>query len=451
MANFFKPSSKKQSAGKFISVEITRLDPNGCGVGTYQNKPVFIENTLVDEKVTAKVFESKNKYSKASVTDVLQASPFRITPHCKHFKQCGGCDLQHLSYSEHVPFKQKKVTDLFARHNIINNLPWQTPIVEEQWHYRRKARIGVQYNKLGEPIVGFRQKQSNTLIKIKHCPVLVAPVSKIFVLLEKNIRELSLAKSVGHIEVIYTESISIVIRQLVPLNEHDKELWLACAQTNEWNIYIDNGKSVLPLNTAIPLQYQLMTDSDLSVQQSLAYNVDIHFEPNDFIQVNHQVNQKMVYQALQWLALNEDDQVLDLFCGLGNFSLPIAQNVQQVVGVEGMQSMVDKAAYNAKQNGLTNAKFFQADLNSEWMNESWAKINYTKLLLDPARAGAYEALNQLLTLDIKTIVYVSCDPASLAKDSQLLIENGYTIEKISIMDMFVHTKHIETMVLFTKL
>ena len=455
MANFFKPSNKKQSTGNSITVDITRLDPNGCGVGNHQNKPVFISNSLVNEKVVAKVFESKSKYIKATVNEVLQASPYRVEPKCKHFKQCGGCDLQHFTYTEHLPFKQQKVIDLFTRQGINMVLPWQLSIVGAPWSYRRKARIGVQYNKLNEPIVGFRQKQSNTLININLCPVLVEPINDIFIELKLIIKKLTLVKSIGHIEVIYTQFATVIIRQLVAINEHDKQLWLACAKKFQWNIYIDNGKNLLPLTSLTPLYYELFLKQNKSDNKAneheLSYNVKLHFEPKDFIQVNHQVNERMITQALEWLELNSNDQVLDLFCGLGNFSLPIAQNAHKVVGVEGMQSMVDKAAYNAKMNGICNTEFFQTDLNNEWTHEPWAKLQYSKLLLDPARAGAYEALEQLLKLHIKTIVYVSCDPSSLAKDSQLLIQNGYKIQKISIMDMFAQTKHVETMVLFTKL
>ncbi len=459
MANFFKPSTKTQSTGKLISVEITRLDPNGCGVAIHQKKPIFIENTLVGEKVNAKIVKLKSKYSKANVSEILTSSPHRVEPKCSHFKQCGGCNIQHLNYSQHLPFKQQKVTDLFARNNMKGLLPWAESITGKQWHYRRKARIGVQYNKLGEPIVGFRQKKSNTLINIKSCPVLTESISDIFFELKNILKQLTLSQSVGHIEVIDTQCITIVIRQLIPLTDHDAQLWLNIAEKLQWQVYIDDGKSVVPLTPIAPLYYQLQlakhhsskTSETQSNHHSLRYDVTIQFEPKDFIQINHEINEKMIVQALQWLALKQSDIVLDLFCGLGNFSLPIAQNVEKVIGVEGMQSMVDKAIYNANTNGINNALFYQADLNNDWGSEPWVKLKYSKLLLDPARAGAYEALLQSIKLSIPTILYVSCDPVTLAKDSQLLQQNGYKIEKITIMDMFVHTKHIETMVLFIKL
>jgi len=446
MANFFKPSNKKQPTGQVISVLIDRLDHNGTGVGKYNNKPVFVENTLPQEKVTAKIIDAKGKFYKANVVDIITPSAQRIKPHCKHFKTCGGCDLQHISFSEHLTFKQKKVVDLFSRNNVIAELAWQESISSEPFSYRRKARIGVQYNKNGEPIVGFRQKGSNNLAQLKECPVLAEPIKNVFLTLKTCIQSLSLAKSIGHIEVIYAQHVSLVIRQLIPLNEQDKTTWQKVAQEHQWQIYIDNGTNIQSLTETTPLFYSI-NNTSLSANNK---KIDIYFEPKDFIQVNHDVNNKMITQALDWLALKEDDYVLDLFCGLGNFSLPIAQQVKGVVGVEGLKTMVKKATYNANINDINNVEFFQADLNSRWVDENWTNKSYTKVLLDPARAGAYEAITELLHLGVPDILYVSCDPATLARDSLLLINQGYTIEKISIMDMFAQTKHIETMVLFTK-
>ena len=447
MVNFFKPSSKKQTAGQVISVLIDRLDHNGIGVGKYQNKSIFIENTLPKEKVTVKITEAKGKYFKGSVIDRLVSSEKRIQAQCKHYKTCGGCDLQHLAFAEHLAFKQQKVLDLFSRNNITTTLPWQDNIVSEPYQYRRKARIGVQYNKLGEPIVGFRAKGTNTLTQLKECSVLVEPIKSIFTPLKRLIQSLSLSKSIGHVEVIYTQHISLVVRQLIPLNAKDTELWQQVAQQHQWQVYIDDGKTIYPLTNVTPLYYHI-ANQGTSINTEPKYS--IYFEPKDFIQINHDVNQKMITQAVDWLALDKEDHVLDLFCGLGNFSLPIANQVKTLVGVEGLQAMVNKAQENAKVNQISNADFYQADLNSAWPAESWADKTYTKVLLDPARAGAYEAVKQLLQLNVSYILYISCDPSTLAKDSQLLIENNYKIEKISIMDMFAQTKHIETMVLFTK-
>lgn len=439
MANFFKVTAKKQQLGQAVKLKITRLDINGCGVGQYNKKPIFIDGVLPDEVVQLKVIEQKNKYSRGKLIEVISKSKQRSQAKCQHFLNCGGCDLQHMSQIAQLDFKQQKVSDLFAR-NGIEALPWQTAIVSQPLHYRRKARIGVQYDKTGQATIGFRQRGSNHLINIKNCPVLVEPLNPIFSLLKKLLPKLSGKNAIGHIEVISTDKVTVVVRQLEVLTKQDKLYWQTFSENFPCDVLFDYGKEITPLDES----------SSALMQYALDDNINISFSPDNFIQVNHLVNRAMITQALQWLSLNEQDIVLDLFCGLGNFSLPIAKKVAQVVGIEGVDLMVAKAHENALNNGLNNCEFYQADLNSHWENEVWVNKKYTKLLLDPARAGAYQALQQLVHLNIKMVLYVSCDPATLAKDSELLLAQGYRIEKISLMDMFSQTKHIETMVLFTK-
>ncbi len=439
MANFFKVTAKKQQLGQAVKLKITRLDINGCGVGQYNKKPIFIDGVLPEEVVQLKVIEQKNKYSRGKLIEVISKSKQRSQAKCQHFLNCGGCDLQHMSQMAQLDFKQQKVSDLFAR-NGIEALPWQAAIVSQPLHYRRKARIGVQYDKTGQATIGFRQRGSNHLINIKNCPVLVEPLNPIFSLLKKLLPKLSGKNAIGHIEVISTDKVTVVVRQLEVLTKQDKLYWQTFSENFPCDVLFDYGKEITPLDES----------SSALMQYALDDNINISFSPDNFIQVNHLVNRAMITQALQWLSLNEQDIVLDLFCGLGNFSLPIAKKVAQVVGIEGVDLMVAKAHENALNNGLNNCEFYQADLNSHWENEVWVNKKYTKLLLDPARAGAYQALQQLVHLNIKMVLYVSCDPATLAKDSELLLAQGYRIEKISLMDMFSQTKHIETMVLFTK-
>ena len=259
------------------------------------------------------------------------------------------------------------------------------------------------------------------------------------------IAKLSVKKSIGHVEVVYTKDksneklLTVVVRQLRELAEQDRALWHSYAKQYQWQVIFDLGEDKYEhLNKQHVLSY------------TLADNIDITFTNDDFIQVNQGVNEAMIEQALSWLDLEPHDRVLDLFCGLGNFSLPIAKNIEKVVGVEGVQSMVDKAKANALKNQLDNCEFYQADLNSAWLDQDWIKNNFTKVLLDPARAGAEQAVIQLAKLAISTILYVSCDPATLARDSKLLLEQGYSISRISLIDMFAQTKHVETMILFTK-
>ena len=455
MANFFKANVKKSSASKAnkakprLTVNIDKLDINGCGVGRYQNKPIFVEACLPKEKVEVQLLEQKNKFSRAKLLKVNDASEDRVTPLCEHFSLCGGCNLQHLDYPQQLTFKQSKVSELLSRSGIdksaIEQLPWQAPIVSMPWHYRRKARIGVQFNKNAEAIIGFRQKATNQLVAIKSCPTLIKPLNEIFPILKNVIGRLNVKKAIGHVEVISAQqvnqenSITVIVRQLRALTEYDRSLWESIAKEHQWKVVFDFGKEA---------------DDKLNHEQQLSYkiadDININFSHHDFIQVNEQVNNAMVLQAMQWLNLGEDDQVLDLFCGLGNFSLPIATKVKQVIGVEGVQAMVDKAKANAEDNQLTNCQFYQADLNSHWLENQWSKNHFTKVVLDPARAGAEQAVTQVAQLDVDTILYISCEPTTLARDSHLLIAQGYKVAKIGLVDMFSQTKHVETMVLFTK-
>jgi 23S rRNA (uracil1939-C5)-methyltransferase len=437
MANFFKATPKKSKIQQQLTVTVSRLDQQGCGVAIHDNKPVFIEGALADETVEVKIYEQKSKFSKAKLMRIVNASDARAEVKCRHYFQCGGCNLQHMDYQHQLIYKQDKVAQLLARQSLNENLPWQNPIVSEPWHYRRKARIGVQYNKRDEAIIGFRQRESSHLTEIKSCPVLVEAFVDIFTELKIVLAKLSGKNAVGHVEVIAANENVVVVRQLIKLTGQDKKHWQEFANKNSWVVYIDDGENINPLS------------EDKTLFYSLTDTVKIEFSVNNFIQVNHLVNKAMVEQAQTWLTLNEQDIILDLFCGLGNFSLPIAQKVSRVVGIEGVEKMVEKAQKNAMSNDINNCQFYQADLNSDWQDQPWATQKYTKVLLDPARAGAYQALTQLLPLNIKKILYVSCDPASLARDAKLLIEHGYKIEKIALMDMFSQTKHVETMVMFS--
>ena len=443
MANFFKASNKKQSLGQSIKIKVERIDINGRGVGRHQNKPVFIDGALPGEIVSVKIIEQKGKYYRAKLLNVDQSHQQRISPKCRHFNICGGCDLQHLAFSEHITFKQQKVTELFARSAINGDLPWQSPIKGTPWNYRRKARIGVQYDKNGHATIGFRQKATNTLAAIKSCQVLVEPFVDIFVILKPLLDQLTVSQSIGHIEVIATEHLTLVVRQLKPLNSVDKNLWLKYADQYHWQVFINNGKDINAITPNSPLHYTLE-------ENSLFPNIELDFDVDNFIQVNHQVNVEMVKQAIDWLELKQTDKVLDLFCGLGNFSLPMATKVQQVIGVEGVHSMVEQASNNAKNNTIDNCNFYQADLSANWISEPWAQHSFTKALLDPARGGAYEAVCQIVKLKVPQILYVSCEPTTLAKDCQYLLSKGYKIEKIGLMDMFGQTKHVEVMVLFKR-
>jgi len=464
MANFFKAVVKPKASSQRFTVSIDKLDMNGVGIARWHNKPVFIVGALPSEVVEVKVFEQKSKYARAKLISIQKASDKRVQPQCTHFGLCGGCDLQMLAIEEQLLFKQQKIADLFSRSYSLFNLaqkleiqalPWQAPIKSTAWHYRRKARIGVQFDKKSQATIGFRQKSTNQLAAIKSCPVLVEPINAIFPLLKKVLAQLTVKSAIGHIEVIQADiilkeqkpeekQVVLVIRQLKAMSKADVELWQSFAEKHSWYVIIDDGTNQRPLSESKDI-------NAATLSYTLADNIKINFSSGDFIQVNHKVNGSMVAQAMTWLKLLPTDNVLDLFCGLGNFSLALAKQAKSVIGVEGVQVMVDKASQNAQANGINNCQFYQADLNTDWLSQSWANAQtFDKVLLDPARAGAEQAVGQIATLKIPRVLYVSCDPATLARDSALLVSKGYKLEKISLMDMFSQTKHVETMVLFTR-
>ncbi len=461
MANFFKVSPTKKLPAQQLTVKVKRLDLNGCGVAQLNNKPVFITGALEGELIEIKLIEKKNKFARAKLTRIINSSSERVNAQCQHFLLCGGCDLQHLRFEQQIVFKQTKISELFSREGIVETLPWQAPILSTPWHYRRKARIGVQYDKKAKATIGFRQKATNQLVAIKSCSILVKPLADIFPILTQLVSNLTVKNAIGHIEVIYSSLASespddekktiVIVRQLRKQTIQDICLWQAQAKKHRWQVIFDDGskyQSLAHINSNVTLM-----NNEPRLSYPLLRDIDIEFGVNDFIQINQKVNLAMVEQALDWLQVSSQDKLLDLFCGLGNFSLALAQRAEMVIGVEGVQVMVDKASLNARKNRMNNCTFYQADLNSDWSSCDWFKklpenSYFDKVLLDPARAGAEQATRQVAKLKVPMILYVSCDPRTLARDSKILIEQGYKISKISLIDMFSQTKHAETMVLF---
>lgn len=439
MANFFKPQAKKTHLNKTTKVKIKRLDMNGDGVTKWQNKPLFVSGVLPEEIVDVKIIEEKSKYLRGKALSITKPNMHRVTPRCNHYYQCGGCDLQHMAYQEQLAYKQQKVTELFKRNAQLENLPWQPPLIAEPFAYRRKARIGVQYNKLNEAIVGFRLKNSNILTNIKTCPILPDVFSSEFVHFRLLIDSFQVKKSVSHIEIIDAKQPWVILRFVNQLKRQDKQKLLEFASNKPYQIAIQDDNKTYSL--------------DGHDMPFLSYEVEdcqLQFSPSDFVQVNELLNTAMINQAMSWLALENTDNVADLFCGLGNFSLPIAKKVNTVVGVEGVDEMVTRAQQNAKVNGIDNTNFYQADLNAEQAHWVWWNNEVNKVLIDPARAGAFNAVKNIAAHKVDKLLYISCDPATMARDAKILLEQGYDLVKLSIMDMFSQTRHVEAMALFSK-
>lgn len=438
MARFFQPKKKTQLNTKHQSVQIEKLDHHGAGMAYQNKKPVFVEGALPGEQVLIQLTESKSKFSRAKLIKIQTASEQRVEPFCAHYAQCGGCNMQHLNVAQQREHKQQTLRQLvrkFAGHNADLDVP----IIGADKGYRRRARISVMLDKKSRQLkFGFRKKQSKDIVDVTDCPVLDQSLNQLLPGLKKLLDGFANPESLGHVELVKGDNNRvIVLRHLKALAEKDQSALEAFATEHQACLYLMPESDRLERIVGEQAYY-------------LEAGVTIPFEPNNFIQVNQQVNQSMVEQALDWLALDKQDRVLDLFCGLGNFSLPMAKRVKRVVGVEGVDAMVEKARTNAELNHLGNAHFFQANLEQEMSGQPWASEKFDKILLDPARAGASGIVEQLSELGATRVVYVSCNPATLARDSQSLLNQGFHLKKLGMLDMFPHTSHLESMALFVK-
>lgn len=438
MARFFQPKKKTQLETKHQSVLVERMDHNGAGIAYQKNKPVFIDGALPGEQVVIQLTESKSKFSRAKLIKLLKPSELRLKPFCKHFNQCGGCHLQHLGYASQVEHKSQSLTHLMSQYQTANTEVVE-PIVGDETGYRRRARISLFVDKKAQQLqFGFRKKQSKQIENITDCAVLDPRLNVLLPKLKSLLNTFSNLTSLGHVELVLGDTGSVmVLRHLKPLVEKDEQALIALAKAEGATLY------TMPETDKL---VRLVGDAPAYSETG----VTLPFEPNHFIQVNQKVNQQMVAQAIEWLEPQADERVLDLFCGLGNFSLPIAQQSAFVVGVEGVDEMVQQATSNATLNQLSNTEFYQANLEEELSSQPWAKERFDKILLDPARAGASGIVDQISGLGAKRVVYVSCNPATLARDSESLEKQGYQLAKLGMLDMFPHTSHLESMALFIK-
>ncbi|MCG7584875.1 23S rRNA (uracil(1939)-C(5))-methyltransferase RlmD [Photobacterium sp. OFAV2-7] len=440
MARFFKPQKRKVTDTKHKEIEISRLDHLGAGIGHINRKPVFVDGLLPGEKALVQFTEDKKQFARAKVIKRLADSQARIKAHCPIYDQCGGCNLQHLSHSGQVEAKQQALSELmskFAATDKEQAFAQAAPIVGSDKHYRRCSRFSLKLSG-GKLQFGFRKNQSKDIVDVEQCPVLAQSLNELLPPLRSLLNRLKGQKHLGHVELVEADNGRVVlIRHLQPFNDKDMTLLRQFAEQYDVILYL------APTSDSI----------DRISGQAPYYELDgqkLYFSPKDFIQVNRDVNTRMVEQALEWLDVGPTDRVLDLFCGLGNFSLPLAKRAKALVGVEGVDEMVHRASDNALINQINNASFYQANLEEDVTSMVWAQEHFNKILLDPARAGAAGVMQHVVNLNPERVVYVSCNPATLARDSQVLLKQGYQLERLGMLDMFPHTGHLESMALFTK-
>jgi len=431
-----------------VEVVIESLTHEGRGVARVEGKALFVDGALPGERVTARYVACHRRYDEAAVETVLEASPDRVQPRCTHFGVCGGCSLQHMSDAAQVHAKQQAVLEVLEHVGKVVPERILEPLQCDAWGYRRKGRLSVKHvPKKGGVLVGFRERYSHYLAALETCEVLHPSVGHRLMVLRAFLTTLDARDRIPQVELSVDdeERTALVFRNLDPLSAADRERLTAFAAEQSVQVWLQpkGPDTVHPLAPEAP---------EPLIYAHPEFDVSIPFGPLDFVQVNRDINRAMVPRAIELLQLGPRDRVLDLFCGLGNFSLPLARRAGQVVGVEGEAVMVARARDNAACNGITNAEFHAADLAaSDVADAPWARAGFDRILLDPPRAGAAGVMGLVGRIAPERIVYVSCNPATLARDAETLVHtHGYRLEAAGIMDMFPHTAHVESMAVFVR-
>ena len=465
-----------------VTLTVTNLAHDGRGVASYGDQPdhhldkhgkkVFVSFALPNETVSVKITGSRKSMEEGDALEVLaNPNPERTNPPCPHFGVCGGCSLQHWQPDGQIQFKQSVLAELLEHQAHIQPEHWLPPLVADRLGYRTKARMGVRYvEKKGTALVGFRERASNFLANLNECHVLDPRIGFEIENLKALISSLDARDHIPQLELAMGEtlddvidskkSIAVIVRHMVDLGEHDIAKLQAFFAERNWQLFLqpkgsDTVHRIDPLyeNTdhARPSSLTVPPTGGLFYRLP-EFDVTFEFSPLDFTQVNLSVNRKMTKLAIDLLDLQPGERVLDLFCGLGNFSLPLARQVGEtgfVIGVEGSSEMTQRAKMNATANGLHHTDFFAQDLTKDFSAEPWVG-QVDALLIDPPRSGALEVMQYLDKFNAKRIVYVSCNPITLARDTAVLLEKGYKLTHAGVMDMFPHTGHVESIARFEK-
>ena len=428
-----------------FEIAITELGHDGRGVGRDAGKAVFVSGALPGETVLAKQTGRNRHFDEAVTVEVRVASPDRVTPRCAHFGVCSGCVLQHLAEPQQIAAKQRILLENLTRIGHVEPERVLEPLTDAAWGYRRKGRFSVRFvEKKGRTLVGFREIDPRFVAELSHCHTVIPEIGVRIPEITALVDSLDSKRMIPQIEFIAGDAaVVLVFRHLEALSDADLQRLIDFAKSSGFAVFVQSGG----IDTVKPLWPEQVELSFAIPDDGIVMN----FRPLDFIQVNAGLNQKMIARAIELLDPQSTDRVLDLFAGLGNFTLPLARKAGHVIGVEGEAGLVARARENAARNQLPNVEFHAADLMKDLSSESWMRQGFDKLLLDPPRAGAAEVLAQLPLKGIRRIVYVSCHTASLARDAGFLVsERGYRLVAAGAMDMFPQTAHVESIALFVK-
>lgn len=425
------------------TVTIERLSHEGRGVAHVDGKIVFIEEAMPGETVQFKYVARHGKYDEGLAVSVENPSPDRVPIQCPHHQICGGCSMQHISSAAQINMKQGILLEQLAHFGNVDVPTILAPLTAHPWGYRRSARMGVKFVPNKGALVGFREKRSHFLATLNECHVLHPKVAQLLQPLKDLVATLDAKSQLPQMEVsVGDEAVAFVLRHLQALSEHDVTALTEFSQQHQVHFYLQPGgrdtvHKLWPQEGEDRLHYRL-DDFDLTMQ----------FHPMDFTQINADINRQMINRAIELLDPQAHESVLDLFCGLGNFTLPLARKAKRVVGVEGDEAMVLRGRENAAANGLTNVEFYGANLVKDLPAQPWVGEGFDKILIDPPRSGALEVVQELARFKAKRVVYVSCNPATLARDAGELTKLGYHLTQAGVMDMFPHTTHVESIAVF---
>ena len=419
---------------------VDSLNHEGDGV-VRGGKTAFVSGALPGETVTFIRRRRHRQHDEAELLEVVDPAPERVTPRCNHFGVCGGCALQHLDSDAQLAIKQQQLRENLERVGRVSPRDWLPPLTGPQWQYRRRARLGARFvHARGRSMVGFREQFSSHIAELARCEVLSPPVGELLAPLGELLTRLAIRERVPQIEVAVADNaVVLVLRVLDAPTPGDEAVLLEFEQAHGVRFFLQTGgpDSVRPLHDPpVALEYALPE-----------FELRLQFEPGDFIQVNAALNRSLVGRVVDLLQLDARSNVLDLYCGLGNFTLPIARRAASVTGVEGDAALVARSRANAERNHIVNATFHSANLaGAEFAAAMWAQRSYSHVLLDPPRVGAREVLPLLQRVGAQRVVYVSCHPGSFARDLGTLVhELGFELLGVGVADMFPQTAHVESL------
>ncbi len=437
---------KAMAAAEPFTVHIEDLTHEGHGVARREGKAVFVEGALPGEEVRCAYTARRGRHDEARTIEVLTPAPERVVPRCAHFGVCGGCALQHLEPAAQLARKQRWLLDSLTHIGKVQPERVLEPLTGPVWGYRRRARLGAKWvTKKGRVLVGFRERHGPYVADLRRCEVLDERIGGLLEELARLVETLSIRDRLPQIEVAGGDAVmALSFRVLAPPSAADLAQLRLFGERHGFALYLQPGgpNSVRALENS---------PSPLALNYRLAGGLELEFQPYHFIQVNAALNRQLVERARELLEIGSEDRVLDLFCGLGNFTLALARGAREVVGVEGDASLVEWAGRNAARNGIANAAFYAADLAGDLAEQPWVRGGYDKILLDPPRSGALELMPWIATLGARRVVYVSCHPATLARDvGELTHRFGYRLLGAGVLDMFPHTTHVESMAVLAR-